>query len=131
MIKSKSRRLIASVAMLFSVTSAAAAQRYFADVTGKWAVTGDSPNGQTQSEVIFKQEGTALTGTIEIQQIGAAKLTGTVKGDTVQYSFRLDVQGNAIDVNVSGVLKDKDNMTGTIYLPADMGNYPFAAKRVP
>lgn len=131
MITSKSRRLITTAAILFSGTSVAAAQHHFADISGKWAITGDSPNGQTQSEAVFKQEGTALSGTIEIQQIGGAKIAGTVKGDTVQYSFQLNVQGNAIDVNVSGLLKDKDNMAGTIYLPADLGNYPFTAKRVP
>lgn len=129
--KTTSRRLFASVAILLSVTSIAAAQRMFADVTGKWAVTSNSPNGPLESTAVFKQEDTALSGTIDVPQMGGAKLSGTVKGDTVQYKFTLDAAGNLLDINVTGVLKDKDNMSGTIYLPGDLGNYPFTAKRVP
>lgn len=129
MFKTNSRRLFASVAILFSVASIATAQRVLADVSGKWLITSNSPNGPLESVATFKQEDTALTGTIDISQMGSAKVAGTVKGDTVQYKFSLDAQGTMIEVNVAGVLKDKDNMAGTIYLPNDLGNYPFTAKR--
>ncbi|MEO7997284.1 MAG: hypothetical protein ABI852_07550 [Gemmatimonadaceae bacterium] len=131
MIRSNSRRLITSVALLLTVGSIATAQHVFADISGKWIVSNDSPAGHHDSPTVFKQEGETLTGTIEIPQIGSAKLTGTVKGDSVKYSFQINVEGNPIDVTASGVVKDKDNMAGTIYLPADLGNFPFTAKRQP
>ena len=80
---------------------------------------------------MFKQDGTALTGTLDIPDLGSAKIAGTVKGDTVKFSFSIDVQGTQIPVQVSGLLKDKDNMAGTIALPQDMGSYPYTAKRKP
>jgi hypothetical protein len=110
MIKSTSRRLIAS-AVLFasaaSVATAATAHRLFADISGVWAVTAASPQGASESTATFKQEGTALSGTLAIPELGNAKLTGTVKGDTVAFGFTLDVQGNQIPVTVNGMVKDK------------------------
>lgn len=126
-----SRKFVLTAALFVSAMSAAAAQHLFADITGKWTITSDSPNGALQSTAVMKQDSTALSGTIDIPQIGSSKLSGTVKGDTVNYSFGLDMGGTQIQVNVVGVLKDKDNMAGTIYLPQEMGNYPFTAKRTP
>ncbi|MGV3709402.1 MAG: hypothetical protein ACO1Q7_11220 [Gemmatimonas sp.] len=134
MIKSSSRRLIAS-AVLFasaaSVATATTAQRFFADISGVWIVSAASPQGASESTATFKQEGTALSGSLDIPQLGNAKIAGSVKGDTVAFGFTLDVQGNQIPVQVNGMVKDKDNMGGTITLPADMGSYPFSAKRKP
>lgn len=136
MFASKSRRFFTSAALVVSAVSVAAvsvaaAQRLFADITGTWIVSGQSPNGATESTAIFKQTGTELTGSLDIPDIGFAKLSGTVKGDTVNFGFTLDMQGTPLPVQVSGVLKDKDNMSGMISLPQDMGNYPYTAKRKP
>ena len=131
MFASNSRRLIVSAALLFTAVSVAAAQHVFADVSGTWIVSAQSPQGASESTAVLEQKGTALTGTITVPEMGTAKLTGTVKGDTVQFSFSLDMQGTALPVNVGGVIKDKDNMSGTIFLQGDMGNFPFTAKRKP
>lgn len=131
MTKSTSRRLIASALLLMSAVSVAAAQRILADISGTWMVSAQSPNGASESTAVFKQDGSALTGTLDIPDMGSAKISGTVKGDTVKFSFSIDVQGNQIPVQVSGTLKDKDNMAGTVFLPAEMGNYPYTAKRKP
>lgn len=131
MLASNSRRLIASAALLLTAVSVAAAQRVLADISGTWVVSAQSPNGASESTAIFKQDGTALTGTLEIPDLGSAKVSGTVKGDTVRFGFTIDVQGNQIPVQVSGMIKDKDNMSGTISLPQDMGSYPYTAKRKP
>ena len=122
---------MASALLLMSAVSVAAAQRFLADISGTWAVSAQSPNGASESTAVFKQDGTALTGTIDIPDIGSAKVAGTVKGDTVRFGFNIDVQGQQIPVQVSGLLKDKDNMSGTVALPAEMGSYPYTAKRKP
>lgn len=131
MFATKSRRIMASAVLMLSAVSVAAAQRILADISGTWVVSAQSPNGASESTAVFKQEGTALTGTLEIPELGSAKLSGTVKGDTVKFAFSIDVQGNQIPVQVSGMIKDKDNMAGTISLPQDMGSYPYTAKRKP
>ena len=127
----KSRRILASAVLLLSAVSVAAAQRVLADISGTWVVSAQSPNGAGESTAVFKQDGAALTGTLDIPDLGIAKLAGSVKGDTVNFSFAIDVQGNQIPVQVSGLIKDKNNMAGTISLPQDMGSYPYTAKRKP
>ena len=49
----------------------------------------------------------------------------------MRYTFPLNSQGTPIEVRVNAVLKDNDNMTGTVELPGDMGSHPFFAKRQP
>lgn len=131
MFASKSRRLVASAALLLTAVSAAAAQHLLADITGTWIVSAQSPQGASESTLVLKQTGTDLAGTIDVPELGSAKVSGTIKGDTVRIGFSLDVQGNAIPVQLSGMVKDKDNLNGTVMLPAEMGNYPFTAKRKP
>jgi hypothetical protein len=124
-------RIVAIALAILASTSLAAAQRVIADVSGKWLVTGSSPSGPVESTLVLKQEGRTLTGTIEIARVGFSKVTGTVAGDTVRYTFPLNSQGTPIEVRVNAVLKDNDSMTGTVELPGDMGSHPFFAKRQP
>ncbi len=125
------RRLLAATALLLSIaTVATAAQRAFADVSGKWAVAVDMQGTTNESMLTLKQEGEALTGVIESEQIGSRNLAGNVKGDTVRFAFSVDMGGQVLDIRAAGLLKDKDNMTGQLEL-AGMGAAPFTAKRQP
>lgn len=124
------RRLLASVAMLLSVATVATAARVFADVTGKWSVAVDVQGQTMMSLLTLKQEGEALSGTLEGDQIGSRAIAGTVKGDTIRFAFNIDMGGQVMDIRAAGVLSDKDNMTGQLEI-AGMGNAGFVAKRQP
>lgn len=126
-----SRRLITSAVLLVSAVSVATAQRIMADISGTWTISAQSPQGNSESTAVLEQKGTAVSGTINVPELGSAKLSGSVKGDTVAMGFTLDVQGQQIPVQMNGMVKDKDNMSGSIVLPGDMGSYPFSAKRKP
>jgi len=104
------------------------AQRMFADLNGKWSFDVQAPQGATTSIGNFKQEGEALSGTLEIDQMGTRNIGGTVKGDTVRFSFTIDMGGNTMEIFSTGVMKDKDSMAGQMELPG-MGGFPFTAKR--
>lgn len=121
------------VAAMFASAAAvtATAQHLFADISGKWTMVIAGPNGADESAVMFKQEAEALSGTIENQMLGSAKLAGTVKGDTVKFAFTVDVQGNVFELKAGGVVKDKDNIAGQLEAPNGMGTFPFTIKRVP
>ena len=126
---SRTRLAVTAAAVMISLSAiTVSAQRMFADVSGKWTFTVDAPNGQTNSLGTFKQEGEALTGTLEIEQMGTRPVTGSVKGDTVRFAFSLDMNGQALEIQSTGVLKDKDSMTGQMEL-AGMGAFPWTAKR--
>jgi hypothetical protein len=92
------------VAFLLSATLALAA-----DISGKWSfnVVLDAGSGSPSFE--FKQDGETLTGMYK-GQFGEAKLTGTVKGDKVEFSFSSDA-GTA---KYSGTLEGAAKMKGTV-----------------
>ncbi len=118
--------------MLLSVaTVTAAAQRAFADVSGKWLFSVATPDRTQESIMTLKQEGDLLTGIVEIEQMGTRNLAGSVKGDTVRFAFSIDMQGTQLDLRGAGLLSDKDNFTGQLELPSGMGMFPFTAKRQP
>lgn len=123
-----SRRIIA-VSLLLSIgTVSAVAQRVLADVAGKWTMSVNTPNGATESTATFKQAGDTLSGTLESEMMGSAKLTGTVKGDTVRFAFTLDMQGQQLPLTASALLKDKESMEGTVSA-AGMGDFPMTMKK--
>lgn len=124
-------RPIAIAAALFLSVSAAAAQHLLSDVSGKWRAGIAMGDRTTESTITFKQSGDTLTGTIESEQAGTRPIDGMVKGDTVRFDFSFDMQGTMLAIQVDGVLKDKDNMTGQFVLPNGMGSFPFTAKREP
>ncbi len=125
------RRFIAAAILFSAIAVTATAQRIFADVTGKWTVTVTGPDGANESMATLKQEGESITGTIESAMFGSSKVAGTVKADTVRYGFTIDVQGMAIELRASALLKDKDNMIGTLDAQNGIGSFPFTAKRQP
>ncbi len=122
-------RIATGIILLAGLTTAAIAHVASSDISGRWVINSSSPTGEVSSVATIKQDGNTLTGTIEIQGIGSAALSGSRNGDTVRYTFPLNVQGFEMSVGVNGILKDSVTMTGTVDLPEDMGSYPFTAKR--
>lgn len=124
-------RLFVATALFSVVAATATAQRWFADVSGKWAMTVAGPDGANESAVVLKQEADVISGTIESQMLGLAKLAGSVKGDTVRFAFTVDIQGMQFELRAGGMVKDKDNITGQLEAPNGMGSFPFTMKRTP
>ncbi|MEO7997282.1 MAG: hypothetical protein ABI852_07540 [Gemmatimonadaceae bacterium] len=129
--RSSVSRLFAATLVFSVVAATATAQRWFADVSGKWTMTVAGPDGANESAVVLKQEAEALSGTIESQILGMAKLAGSVKADTVKFAFTIDIQGMQFELRAGGVVKDKDNITGQLEAPNGMGSFPFTMKRAP
>lgn len=123
--------LIATATAATAVAAMPIAQRWWADVSGKWGMTLAGPDSAIESVVELKQSGDTLTGTIGNQMFGTGKLTGTVKGDTIQFSYALEVQGMKFDMQATGMVKDKDNISGNLAAPNGMGSFPFTMKRTP
>ncbi len=93
-------------AMLAPVPLAAQAT----NVTGDWAFSVQTDQGAGTPTLTFKQEGETLTGKYN-GQLGAADLTGTVKGNAIHFTFTLDVQGQQAPVTYDGTV-DKNTMQG-------------------
>jgi hypothetical protein len=99
-----------------------------ADVSGTWAFQVEFSGGTGTPTMTFKQDGEKLTGHYS-GQLGEAPLTGTVKGNAIEFSIDVDIQGTAAHIVYSGTV-DKDSMKGTVKL-ADFGEGTFTAKKKP
>jgi hypothetical protein len=102
---------------------ALAALALAADISGKWSfeVVLDAGSGSPTFE--FTQSGETLTGMYH-GQFGEAKVTGTVKGDKVEFGFG----GDAGSVKYSGTIVDGKTMKGTVDY-GETGKGTFTAKK--
>ena len=96
------------------------------DVTGTWSFQVETAAGSGTPTMTFKQEGEKLTGHYS-GQLGEAPLTGTVKGNDIEFAIDVDVQGTAFHIVYSGKA-EKDSMKGTVKL-GDIGDGTFTAKK--
>jgi hypothetical protein len=104
-----------SIVLFFAMAAMALA----ADITGKWTfnVVLDAGSGSPNFE--FTQAGETITGMYH-GQFGDAKLTGTVKGDKVDFTFGSE----AGSVKYSGTMDGTTKMKGTVdYGEAGKGTF--------
>ena len=94
------------------------------DLTGKWNFAVETSAGSGSPKFEFKQDGEKLTGSYE-GQLGAAKLTGTVKDGKFEFKFAVDQVG---DVAYKGEILDDGTVKGKVQL-GDMGEGTFSGKR--
>ena len=100
------------------------AAAFAADISGTWnaAVTLDAGSGT--ATFVLKQSGDQVTGTYS-GTLGEAKVTGTVKGDAVQWSFESPDAGT---VKYSGAIKGPNRIEGTADYGA-VGKGTFVAEK--
>jgi hypothetical protein len=98
------------------------------DVTGNWALeVTTQAGGTTMPSVTLKQEGEKLTGHYSSQTLGEANVTGTIKGQQIEFSFNVEVQGFALHVIYTGTV-DGNTIKGKISL-GELGDGTFTAKK--
>ena len=102
----KANALVLAVALLISAQVLAQAT----NVTGEWAFSVTTDQGTGTPAITFKQDGEKLTGKY-VGQLGAADLTGTLKGNAIHFTFTLDVQGQQAPVTYDGTV-EKNTMKG-------------------
>ncbi|HKH74042.1 MAG TPA: hypothetical protein VKA59_21940 [Vicinamibacterales bacterium] len=119
---------LAAAVFLSSLNAAALAQTNTIDVTGVWIFTVDSPAGKSNPTLTFKQDGEKLTGQYSSQLMGQADLTGTIKGQAIEFVVSATVQGTPIELKYAGAVDSKDSMKGTLSA-GDFGNGTFTGAR--
>ena len=104
--------LVAGAAVL---TSPVLAQ----DVSGTWRAVVQLTAGSGEPTFVFAQEGDQITGAYT-GTFGGAELTGTVTGETIEFSFELPMAGTA---TYTGTISG-DTMEGTCdYGPVGGGTW--------
>jgi hypothetical protein len=117
-------RTTAIVVMAFLISAQLLAQGV--NVTGEWAFNVTTDQGGGTPTITFKQDGEKLTGKYT-GQLGAADLTGTVKGNEIQFMFTIDAQGQQAPVTYKGTV-EKNTMKGTLDI-GGMINGTFTATK--
>jgi hypothetical protein len=89
---------------------------FAADVSGVWQLTVETNQGTGSPTVVLAQKGEQLTGTYKSQNLGEAKLTGTVKGNVIEFGLEGDAGGQKIKVTYKGTVESATAMKGTAVL---------------
>jgi hypothetical protein len=84
------RRLLAAVGLILCALALAAA-----DISGTWSASVQLDAGSGTATFVLKQSGDALSGTYS-GALGEAKVTGSVKGDEVEWKFETEDAGKVV-----------------------------------
>ena len=104
--------VLASAQLAWPAAALAEAGAQATNVTGEWIFNVTTDQGGGTPTMTFKQDGEKLTGKYN-GQFGAADLTGTVKGNAIQFNFTIDVQGQQAPATYKGTV-EKNTMKGTM-----------------
>jgi hypothetical protein len=118
----------AAVLVLTFTVAASAVQSAKVDVTGVWTFMVESGAGSSSPTLTFKQDGEKLTGRYSSQLMGEAELSGTVKGQTIEFVVSSNVQGAQIELKYTGTIDGKDSIKGKLSA-GEFGDGTFTAKR--
>jgi L-seryl-tRNA(Ser) seleniumtransferase len=103
------------------------AQEKPAEVAGTWAITVETAAGSGTPTLTLEQNAEKLTGTYSSQVFGEQKVTGTIKGNAITFTFTGAVEGNSITVTYTGTV-DGSTMKGKVSL-GELGEGTFTAKK--
>jgi hypothetical protein len=110
--------------VLMALMGAALASLCGADLTGTWSASVVLDAGSGTATFNFKQTGETLSGTYS-GTFGEAQITGTVKGDQVEWSFQ---NGQVGKVAYKGTFDGAGKMKGSVAY-GQLGAGTFTAER--
>lgn len=99
------------------------------DVSGTWQLAVTTDQGVTHPTVTFRQEGADLTGDYSSEALGQNRVSGTVDGTSVTWSFSASLQGQDIPVRYRGTLQDDGTISGSIDIAGGMLTGSFVGTR--
>ena len=97
------------------------------NITGAWVFQVETGQGSGTPTFNFKQEGEKLTGQYK-GAFGEAPLTGTVKGNAVEFTINVEAQGQKATITYKGTIEKDGTMKGTVEL-GDLGSGTWTGKR--
>ena len=86
---------------------------FAADVSGSWEAQVETTAGSGSPSFVLKQAGDKVTGSYS-GALGQAELTGTVKGEAIEFTFMVSPQGDKVKVVYKGTIKSAASMAGTL-----------------
>lgn len=81
-------------------------------VAGEWGGSFNTPGGARPFKLVLVVDGEKLTGTAK-RPTGDVPITGTIKGDAINFSYTISYGGNDLTLIYSGKVAG-DSMSGTV-----------------
>ena len=98
-----------------------------ADLSGAWDLTVMTDQGEETITVQVVQSGQDLTATGDTGEFGTIDMKGTVDGNSVRFTWELDLQGTPLAIVFLGTLAD-GSISGTANF-GGMGQADWRAER--
>lgn len=98
------------------------------NLTGDWDLTVVSPQGENTVKCTFTQDGEKVSGLFK-SQMGELPFTGTLTGADVKFAFTIPVQGQALEITLTGKVEG-DSIAGKAQF-GGFGEGDWTAKRAP
>ncbi len=97
------------------------------DVSGSWEFTVETAAGSGSPSFVFKQDGEKLTGTYN-GLLGKADVTGSVKGDKIDFKFDFSYSGQSGVAHYTGTIESDKSMKGKVEI-GDLGEGTWTATK--
>jgi hypothetical protein len=97
------------------------------DVSGNWEFNVETAAGSGSPSFVLTQNGEKLTGTYS-GLFGKADVTGTVKADQIDFSFKFDYSGQSGVAHYSGTIESEKKMKGKVEI-GDLGEGTWTATK--
>ena len=100
-----------------------------ADAVGEWEFMVEIPQNETSGQLIIANSGDGLSGTMttELEPEGYNLQNVKLEGNVLSFSFEVDANGQALDVN-SSLIIDGDIFKGKMNVPG-MGSFDMMGSR--
>lgn len=118
------RGILTGMCALMLVAGAAAPFAQ-ANVSGDWTLTINGPQGATDADVTFKQDGDKVTGTMS-SMAGETNVAGTVTGSSLALAFNVVTPNGPIDVKMTAEVSGNE-MKGVVDF--SMGTADFTGRK--
>jgi len=89
------------------------------DISGNWEFSVETAAGSGSPSFVFRQDGEKLAGTYH-GLLGKADLTGTVKGDQIDFKFDFSYSGQSGVAHYTGTIESDKKMKGKVEI-GDLG----------
>ena len=83
------------------------------DISGNWEFNVETSAGSGSPSFVFHQDGEKLTGSYS-GLFGKAELTGTVKGDQIDFKFDFSYSGQSGTAHYWGTIESDKKMSGKL-----------------
>jgi hypothetical protein len=98
------------------------------ELTGKWNLSVETPQGTMSNTMELKMDGKKVTGTIT-SQMGTSELAGEFADGKLTFNMSVDTPNGTLQIAWTGAVKDDGTLAGTASL-GDMGTMTWAASRI-